>query len=351
MPDTTAAVFFVAALRAFERAVAETQLLERTFIIGGRPVLLRFAGDALLSHIIPALEHLPQADSAEPELTVCLWDAVSTGSPLPDRPWSADYDDSGGMGEIRGFNDDRFATIEQQQRYHGVDVLHLYDSQRKLAMFYCPDAARIPYWMDSFPLRVILHCWTVKQPAQLIHAGAVGLPDGGVLLAGRGGSGKSTTTVACINSALRYAGDDYVMMQLEPSPHVYSLYNTAKLAPDSLERLPWLTDTSQRIEDEKALIYLQRHYPDKLIEGFPLKAILHPRVTGDGDTRLTPTTVIKVLAELAPTTTFQLRSSSEIVFKKLSSLVRQVPLYSLELGTDLDQIPRVIVELLEDHSS
>jgi hypothetical protein len=320
------------------------------FRIGGRAVQLRFAGSALISKVMPALAHLSTNDGAEaPDLIVCLWDSASTGVDLPAKVWSADYEDVGGFGEVRGFNTDRIFTIEQQQRFHGVDTLELYDAQQSLGIFHCSDADQIPYWMESFPLRAIFHCWTASQETQITHGAALGMPEGGVLLAGRGGSGKSTSALACLGTSLRYAGDDYVMVCLAPQPYVYSLYNTAKIAADNLFRLPHLKAriaNADHLGDEKALVFLHQHHLHDLITGFPLKAIVHPKITRQPDSRLTPTTPMKLLAELAPTTTFQLRGARQRTFDRLAQLVRQVPGYTLELGTDLSQIPDLLMSLI-----
>lgn len=322
-----------------------------SFHIGEYIVSLRFAGGALQDAVLPAFAHLPQADNViEADVEFLLWDTASTAKNLPEKPWPPDYETVGGYGEVTDFNTPYLYTIEQEQRYHGVDVLHLYDAKRCLGIFYTPDARNMPYWMRSFPLRVLLHCWTLAGDNQLVHGAAVGLDSGGVLLAGRGGSGKSTSALACLESDLSYAGDDYVMVSLQPRPFVYSLYNTAKVEADNLARLPFLNTmlaNPDSLGSEKALLFLHEYRPDKLIDGFPLNAIVHPVITNRDDTSLAPSTNIKALTELAPTTIFQLRTAREQSFRRLTQLARTVPVYVLQLGTDLAQIPQVLSELLD----
>jgi len=187
-------------------------------------------------------------------------------------------------------------------------------------------------------------------PQQPIHAGAVGRPDGGVLIAGRNGSGKSTSTLACLHSDLRFAGDHYVLVRVDPEPYVFSLYSTAKLEPHDLGRFPKLkpmVNNHGRLTSEKALIFLHDHAPGEIVRGFPLRAILLPRVTGRRDTRLERTTPAAALMALAPTTLVHLQGASQEAFGKLARLARKLPVYTLEAGTDLSQIPVVILELLE----
>lgn len=337
--------FFEQACQTFERATqAAGGTCEYFFSIGGQTVQLRFAGPDLVPRIVPALEHLAITPPTPPALTVCLFDSASTGIFMPPPPWPPTA--YGARGEIQGFNTDRIYTFYQP----GNDILRMIDTQRNLAIYWVDKAERVPYWEASFPMRSIIHWWTRPQPLQLMHAGAVGLPDGGVLLAGKSGSGKSTSTLACLDSELLYLGDDYILARTAPTPYVYSMYNTAKLVPDNLHRLPHLQpliSNSDQLESEKALFYLKDHYPDKFIHGFPIKAILLPRVTGQRDTRLTKASAAASLKALVPTTILHLPRASHEAFQKMSALVKQVPTYHLELGTDMAQIPQTILNLLK----
>lgn len=338
------AVFFDELYRSF-RLACEACGGERLFAyrVAGWPILLRFAGPALLQRVIPAIEHLACPASPEAALQVCLFDSTTTGTPAPAPGWPPDA--YGARGAISGFNTERFHTVYDP----GVDILHMLDRERNLAVYWSPSPARIPWWESTFPMRTILHWWMRDRPLQPLHAGAVGLPDGGVLIAGPSGSGKSTTTLACLHSPLLYAGDDYVVGSIDDPPWVYSLYGTAKLEADNLQRFPELgplVSNPDRLDKQKAVIYLGRHFPEKLISGFPLKAILAPRVTGLRDTRLVPAGPMASLKAIAPTTLFHLPGAGREAFAKLTALVRRTPTYFLEAGSDLVQIPETILGLL-----
>src|SRR5205807_9852223 len=90
----------------------------------------------------------------------------------------------------------------------------------------------------AVPLRPLLG-WVLASPGRhLVHAGAVGSEGQGVLLAGSGGAGKSTTAVACVEAGMSYVGDDYVLLSTGEPPAAHAIYGTAKLDRRSLATLP-----------------------------------------------------------------------------------------------------------------
>jgi hypothetical protein len=184
---------------------------------------------------------------------------------------------------------------------------------------------------------------------QLIHAGAIGFPQGGVLLAGKGGSGKSTTTLAGLRAGLGYAGDDYCLVTNEECPNVHSVYNTIKLVGSSdLERFPSLAKYFQiGQEGEKALSFLYQIFPNQIVASMPIKAILSLEINQQSETRLLPTAPAIALTALAPSTLAQLPGAGKAAMEILSQLVRKTPCFRLILGNQIEKIPELISSLLE----
>ena len=335
--------FFAAAHESWDRARTARGAEDRDYRIGGYRVRLRFAGPALVPRMTPALGHLEVPAGEPADLTVHLWDTASTGTPMPPPPWRDE--DHGVRGEIRGYCSDRFRTVFSL----GDHAFRMIDRTSNQALFWIADADRVPYYESGAPLRVVLHWWMAGRGRQLAHAAAVGSGHGGVLLAGRGGSGKSTSALACLLAGMRYAGDDYVLVAPGREPFAHSLYSTAKLDREQVTRFPALgpmVDNAHRLSSEKALVFLARHRPEALSAGFPLRAILLPRITGRPDTRIRPASRAASLAALAPTTVFQLPGHGTISFDALSDIARSLPAHWLDLGTDLETIPPAIEALL-----
>ncbi len=348
--------------RAVFDQAAQTGLQKRYFQIGDRSICLAFASEAMLDHIVPAFSHLETSPVLSPELTVCIWDSASTKTALPGllpvfmqmfQWYWHEYLD--GRQNVRPLCSDRFLASLKL----GADVLSLLDRKENVGLYWIDDEANLPYWEKSSPLQAILSWWLGSHQRQYVHAAAVGTPQGGVLIAAKGGSGKSTSALSCLDSALSYVGDDYCLVSVdsspESSPRAYSLYCTAKLkGAADLKRLPHLApfcSNRDRLTDEKAVFFLQEHFPEKIVSSFPLRALLVPRLTGKKETTITKTSGMHGLKALAPSTLFQLSGTGKSAMSTMASLSRQLPCYSLELGTEIKQIPQAILQLLQTLNS
>ena len=335
--------YFDSVYELFESAQRATGDVERRYVIGGFLIRLSFAGAALLS-LTRALEHLATDDRSTPDLTICLWDSESTGQRMVARPWQEE--DFLARGVIQGYNTERIYTAFQ----HGSGAVSVLDTERNVAVFWAPDA-QLPYWEYGSPVRSILHWWLLSQGLQLVHAAAVGNSSGGVLIGGKGGSGKSTTALCCLESELKYVGDDYTLLGVDRGPVVHSLYNSAKLNSDHVQRFPALLPkiaNPDRLADDKALLFVNEHYSAKVANQLAVRAILLPRVTGLPDTRFKRVSVAMALAALAPSTIFQLPRAGNEALKFLAGFARYLPCYTLEVGTNLSTIPPVIEGILAE---
>jgi hypothetical protein len=313
------------------------------FLIGGFHVHLRFAGPALVPLLTPALMHLAEDQPEKVDLTICLWDSASTGVKMVPPPWSAD--DNGLRGEIRGFN-----TTELQTNFSlGTGILSLLHKSKDAAIYWIRDAVQVPYYETGAPMLTILNWWMSAHGRQIVHAGAVGNSEGAVLLVGRSGSGKSSTSLSCLVSGLTYLSDDYCLVANEPEPFVYSIFCSGKVNAEDAGRYPSLGATlsnASRLGPEKALFFLNKEFASSIVSGKPLKAILIPKVVGRSDTRLVKVSPSTTLLALAPSTIFQLAGAGHDVLNRVRDLAAVLPCYVLELGSERGEIPSVISRFL-----
>ena len=339
--EATPVRLFEDSYEAYLKAESASTTVESWHSIAGSPVCLRFAGTSLVDRIIPALEHLATQPAGSPALTVCLWESASFGVGFlaPSPEFNGKF-----RVRLRGVDNRILGTL-----YPDCDLLCMLDSARSLALYNIRDVSQHPFYEYGSPLLVILSWWAQTRGLTMVHAGAVGRLEGGVLLAGKGGSGKSTTALACLNSGLLYAGDDHCLLEPGRPPFVHSIYSSAKLAAERLDKLPRLRTAAAAVESqgaEKAIIFLGKHNRAGLSAGFPVRAVFAPRVTGRTGTSLTPLSPIGALRALAPSTIFETADAGPFELEAMTGLVKRVPSFTLELGTDLERIPRIITEFL-----
>jgi hypothetical protein len=344
---------------AFAEAADAGGLLERSYTIGGHRVRLRAAGAAMIDRLAPALTHL-ESEPGRADLTINLWDSATFGAPAPPLPDVGEGPHAAGAffyfsdESVRaGFQLGTSGDPRVMSRYTDAPPpsLSVLDSERDEAWYWVGDAGRIPYWEEATPIRFLLDWWLRDRGVHQLHAGAVGTADGGVLLVGKSGSGKSTSTLACLQSDLLYAGDDYVAVGTGPKPYVHSLYSSGKVEPDHVERLPFLlpaVSNQDQLDQEKAVVYVHEHWPLNITPGFPLLALLAPRVVpGLGESRTVEISRAAGLAALAPSTVFQLHTRGQQVLSSISRLLETTPCFELQLGSDIASIPQAVSSLLE----
>ena len=280
---------------------------------------------------------------SEALLTIAAWDSLGADNDAPPLPETEKDAPRGAV----------FYAAEQAQRVAyqpGLGQMSAYDTASGTAWFWCRSAAELPFWERAAPFRQILHWWLGERSLMLLHGASVGLPDGGALLAGRGGSGKSTCALASLASNLLYAGDDYVAVRDDREPYVFSLYCSGKLEPGHARLLPHLPPPGlpgDGSADEKAVFFVREHFPERMCSGFPLKAVLVPRVVAS-EPRLMPIAPAEALRALAPSTLLQLHPARPEAFAGMARLLQRVPAYALELSGPPELIPPTIERLLRD---
>jgi hypothetical protein len=335
----------------FDEAVKQRGLVSECIELAGRQIEFRVAGDRWTS-LTGALVRGALRPVGEPGLRVMVWDGeqpprnhVLKAYLFSLTNWFLDY--MGPRGQLLDVQAPGFEAFYVPM----PGLLFAVDLRNNTAFCWKRDTMPLPYWEIVSPFRPLLHCWFREQGIQLLHAAAVGTEEGGLLLAGRGGAGKSTTALACMNSGLRYLCDDFCMIGLQGRAYsAFGLYSTAKLeGPADLARFPLIAANvwnPDRNVDDKAAFFLQDHFPESFIDRFPVKGILLPIVTGRSDTCIVPCSGSRAFSALAPSTLSHLPASGDVDFRFLSELSRAVPAYELRLGTDIARIPSVLEHLL-----
>ncbi len=320
------------------------------FCIGDLSICLKFAGPALLSQLTASFDHLKIAPQSKPRITIFAWDSASTGVELPQLPWA--QSDLGPHGVVNCCSDGRIMTI-----FHtGANAINLVDLVSHQGIYWLP-SAKVTYYEEASPFRSMLHLLLRSFGYWFIHAAAIGHEQGGVLLVGKSGSGKSTTSLLSLSSSLNLASDDYCFFRNKDAdvgqrPTAFSAYSAAKSNWDTLELLPYLAPYQSEYRDgseEKAVYHLTKMPTQKLLQSFPIKAVVIPTIRNQAHTKVRRATIAEAMLSAMPSTVFQLPFSDSSNVKAIKELLESVPLYSLDLGSDLNEVrdflERFVMEL------
>jgi hypothetical protein len=327
----------------FEQAVDSLGVQELRLRIAGAPVLVRFAGKDLSDKLGRAFAHLVDDSGEESALTICVWDSEGSDTAPPPLPEVAS-DSPRGTTVYAAEEGRRFAVRPI------LGQLSAHDPCRGVGWYWCRSSADLPFWEEAAPFRQLLHWWLPEQGKLLVHGAAVGHETGGLLLVGRGGSGKSTCALSTLESPLLYAGDDYVAVDPGSEPHVFSLYCSGKLVPEHSRLLPHLpapTFAGDGSREEKSVFYVAERFPERMCAGFPLRAVVAPRVLGSEPVHA-PAGVAEALAALAPSTLLQLVPAEAAALTTMAGLLERVPAYRLDVGGPVDLVPAALEGILAE---
>jgi hypothetical protein len=339
--EDAAARFLDEAFAAFQRAERAAGAIVERVVVAGRGAEMRFAGPALHARLFPALAHL-RGRHGETGLRLRAFDSRSTGVAMPPPPWGTD--DVVERGEVRGFRGGRRRIAFNV----GSGVLVAHDPETGDALAWTSDADAVPSYETACPLRALLAWWMSDHGLQVVHAAAVAHEDRGVLLTGRGGSGKTTTALLCVERGLAYGGDNNLVVEPGSPLRGHALYASATVRPGTLERMPVLRErltNADREGVEKGLLFVDGA-GGRLRPTFQVVAILLPRVVGGPGTRTEPATAAECLSALAPSSVLPLPGARHETFSRLVAIARGAPAHRLLLGDDVGAVPDVVADFL-----
>lgn len=244
----------------------------------------------------------------------------------------------------------RLAAAGLRGGYYADDRLwHFYDIAGAAGAALMREPGAYPPWEASAPLRPFLHWIYAEMGMRLIHAATLGRNGRGVLLAGSGGAGKSGTTVAGILAGLDSVGDDYVLFD-QRNATAYPLFRIMKQDPAGFARL----GLARFLGDPGPVNWQNKHEFDFADLGrggraakLRIGALLVARIAGGSTSRIVPIGPRDAMLALAPSGIFQMpgeRGSGAAFFARI---VRSLPAYRLELGSDAGEIGETLSGFVE----
>lgn len=335
--------------RAWLKHLSETApAAVKSYCLGGCSVVIRYLDESLFRLLHRALAHLETAAPAPAELTLHVYAASRPPVALSPDQW-LEASRSWKSQPIRADRPHMHFVPGDDGR---IDLL-LGDHGEGCVGY--RDPLRIPAWDVATPLRDLLHAWFRLRDGHIVHGAALGDDEGAVLLAGAGGSGKSSTALTCLlQSSLRYLGDDLCLLRREGEEvFVHSLFNSAKLRAYDVPRFARLQlpqhDDSVR-GDGKPTFFAYPALRERLAASRPLKAILLPRVWPHEHSALSPASPGEAWKAIGPSTAALLPCDKH-AWDWLGRLVQQVPAWRLHLGWRREAISSVVEQALRGEFS
>lgn len=339
---------------AFEKAWATDpcRRWESFCAFAGRSARLRVVGRGLSQKIAAAFQHLLEKDNASgADLKIDLWDEAETSvaCPLISQPVEPRLLDSTSyveFGLISGSLEDRFIGA---QRPHTVTW---FDRAGQHIVGWVAGHDQLSLYDRGKPLHFPLLLWHSDRGAEVVHAALVAKNGQGVLLAGKGGAGKSTVALACLEAGFDFVGDDYIGLEAREDGGFigHSLYSATWLMAGHLARFARLIGHAsypERPDEEKTLVLLSRAFPGQLSMRAPIRFLVLPRITGNPSSQMRPAARSEALFALAPSSILLRPNSGAGTLHKLARVAEQVPCWWLDLGRDLHDLRGRVDELID----
>ncbi len=306
------------------------------FRIGTKVLRVLFSECAFGHKMTRAFAHLKIMPTDAFDFTIYLWSTHSHFL-LPSIDWNL-ICQNGYRGHFKApiyFH--YFATI------HALSAIHM---DKKCAHYVVKNADSLPWWVAASPFQVILNVWMRSEGFQLTHTAAVGNERAAVLLCGPGGSGKSTTTLTCLQRGMYYLGEDYCLLR---SSEVFGVYQTAKWEAKTRQDHPHYEayiENPEESKQQKALVYYQDIFPHQLLQQATISAFVTLRIGKDLKPRLEEISHEEGLQNLMTSTFFQLPLYEQESFTILKECAMSLNALQLTLSKDYHANTALIQELL-----
>lgn len=302
--------------------------VERHVSPGGIAVSVRFDDADLARSYCDRFLDVPSGAAAEPDLGV---DVLSGKDMPPLASWTdASF-------EPPAFHATLLAAGLRATYPFQDGIWRLCDLRTRRGLQWCSSRDRLPPWDGSAPLRHHLHWLLDDRSMRFAHAATLGLNDRGIVLFGRGGAGKSGTTLAGLAAGLSTVGDDYVALASDPIPLAKPLYRTVKQDRDGLSRIPRVAAvTAGHAENWRGKVEFDPGtvFEHAFVDVLPIRAAVVPRIAHAEKPALVPTRAQAVMLSLMTSNLHQFAGEPDDGMAFFARFLKDLPCYRLDLSPD-----------------
>ena len=324
-----------------ERIATRAQVFGRSFLVGGSAGSIISNDGPLAARLTRCL--VPAEGGRTPAFKIALVSGCATPGIAP-PPWNLPHTSPRHLERLhlddaRGLR----AFYDHDRRFWSIG-----DVASRRGLFWIADAADAPVWEEAAPFKTILNWLFATSSATFLHGGVVAHAGRGVLLAGPGGSGKSTTVMAAVAAGLGTCGDDLVVVDEAGGFTAHAAYDAVKFFPAAGNHVPRLfAHGPVRPCGDKLLVRYSDVAPERFLRQTPLAALAQCVLLGDATTTITPLDPGAMLRAVGPPTAFLLRGAERDTLRKASAAVRGLPTFRLALGSNPAEAAEAIGRWLE----
>jgi hypothetical protein len=291
------------------------------------------------------LSHLQTVENKniQPELNIKLWDQSKSDI---NYPVAILDENSYQFRTVTASPDSRFVFDQDPE------TTLAFDRKTQNIVISVASAERLNHFDRAKPFNRLLSLWLRDRGIQTIHAAMTAKGRKGILFTGKGGSGKSSSILASVLAGFDFLGDDYIGLQETTTGSFvgHSLYNSILLEAEHLQSFGLIgTDTynGNPARGEKVIIYTNETFTDQLVRSAPISALVLPKIVNSAHSQVFLATKVEALLSLAPSS-LKLQISPKVwELDQQAELVERVPCFWLELGHNMDEIPKCIDNMLE----
>lgn len=318
------------------------------FQLANKNLTISTAGEKLLHITKQAFTHLEVKNKVvkEKPFTIFIWDENESGISFPNPPWITP----------ENLLQDSYVQIQLDyyfaDRFHNQSILYLYNLRENSAVCVIKDARNLNNSFVSAPFIKLISIWASKQNLNILHAGCVSKNNKGVLIVGKGGKGKSSTSVQCIIDGLDYLSDDYILIDNSNEKTIaYSIYNSGKLHLNHIEKfkkIKYFIEIGNLDQSNKPLLFLSPIFKNQIKRSTEINAIIVPLITSNVSANYYRISSIEALKDLAPSTLILLNNNDLNGLKSLANLTRKLPNFCLEIGSDYEDISLKVKNIINE---
>ncbi|MDR2841466.1 MAG: hypothetical protein LBV75_09480, partial [Paludibacter sp.] len=264
----------------------------------------------ILGNITVKIEnHVPElAEHIETQLAYCISDNAESY----DKTFIIWHDD------VRSYVTDsvnKYVPLFIFSKDLDKPVIEIYLSENKLSAFNPETQTYYLAQYENFSIdciREMGHLFVkqiyqmAKTPAQIFtHSAAVGIDGKGVLLAARGGGGKSTLAISAMLDNFQYVSDDYsILNKTADGLYAYPIYSTVNMFPPMKAKMKTLVAEymyNNYWHPQKLTMSIHAHH-DQFVKKLPVYAVIFPKISDVDMPSIEPMDKGKAIVQMAHST-------------------------------------------------